>query len=766
MHCDNLEISYTVSEVFYNMKYTDLRDELRAFYSNGDKERSESFAEKCFSIMDSKYQNNMNIAQQKMLQYSVITEEFDPVIFKNSPFYYETGVLTSLSDGARIAKNYGHKQANAWVFNRNSNLFWIQNENLINRRRAQLQELFYLICGAFNDDSQHFCFNNRPILENGLKGIYEKAQKELVKTKNSDETDFLKAVCEGMLSIKRMAEKFSEKAEQMLIDETNEKCKSNLLRIASTAKIVPWEKPRNFYEALNTLAFMRKAIGSLEGVGPNTFGRLDMDLYPFYENDIKNGTLTKKEAYGLICHFLIIWDCHYDHDMKMIGYADHELENTYTLGGCDENGESLYNELTQMFLRVTREEHIIYPKIKCRFSATSPKEYMDEINISIVNGTSTVLFENDDAVIPALLRAGRTIGEARDYIVSGCWDIGTYQEKHDCGNYLNLLKPFEFAIHNLTDKMEKVNLKFDLYDDCKTFEDVYVVTLKNCEKLIKERIQITKEGGQILHRVDLLPIFSSTLENCLENHKDYSQNGAKYRDDYYYLFGFPNIIDSLLAIKELVFDKNLYTIKIFLNAVRSNWDGYEDMRLEAIHCHGWGDGSKESCGLAKRFNDDLFNICEKYEGGYGGKVNMGYLTYTEIRSWGERTLATPDGRKNGEYFAQGLTPSRLKKIPNVTDVINSMRFIDKTTMAANSVVNIILPNHISLDNCYAFLKTVAQSSIQALQLNCTTKEQLLDAQKHPEKYPNLIVRVTGFSAKFTSLSKEWQDEVISRNFYD
>ena len=145
---------------------------------------------------------------------------------------------------------------------------------------------------------------------------------------------------------------------------------------------------------------------------------------------------------------------------------------------------------------------------------------------------------------------------------------------------------------------------------------------------------------------------------------------------------------------------------------------------------------------------------------------MGHLTYTEIRFWGEKTLATPDGRRSGEYFSQGLTPSRLKRIPCVNDVINSLAALDPSTMAANSVVNIILPPKIPLDRCVAFLRACAGTAMQALQLNCTSREELLDAQKHPESYPDLIVRVTGFSAKFTSLSKEWQSEVITRNFYE
>jgi formate C-acetyltransferase len=451
--------------------------------------------------------------------------------------------------------------------------------------------------------------------------------------------------------------------------------------------------------------------------------------------------------------------------MIMQGYADHELENTYTLGGCDDNGEPLYNEITEIFLRVTREKRIIFPKIKCRFSKNSPKEYLDEINRSIVKGTSTVLLQNDDATIPALVRAGRPIKEARDYIISGCWGMVTNQEKYDHGSYLNLLKPFEFSIHDLSEKMEKTGLFVEVLDGCDCFEEVYQRTLRNCERLIDAKLNVTRGGGRIFHKVDRFPIFSSTLENCIENHKDFTMGGGKYNDDYQLMFGFPNIIDSLLAIKTLVFDSKKYTLTEFLGAVRSNFDGAEHILTDAKAAPGWGDGSEESMTLANRFNNDLYEICARKEGTYGGKVHMGHLTYTEIRWWGEKTLATPDGRKSGEYFAQGLTPSRLKRIPCVNDVINSMANLDGSTMAANSVVNIILPNNISAENCTAFLYAIAGSAVQSLQLNCTSREELLDAQKHPEKYPDLIVRVTGFSAKFTSLSPEWQEEVITRNFY-
>jgi formate C-acetyltransferase len=340
-------------------------------------------------------------------------------------------------------------------------------------------------------------------------------------------------------------------------------------------------------------------------------------------------------------------------------------------------------------------------------------------------------------------------------------------ESNDGGAYINLLKPFEFSIHNLTDKIKEVGIDFKLIDGAKSFEEIYDITIKNIELLLKERARVTRLGGNICDKVDPLPIFSSSINDCIKEGKDYTQGGAKYNDDHYLCFGLPNIVDSLLAIKELCFDQKVYSLEEFLTAVRNNWENAEVMRNRAISCSGWGDGKEQSINLAKRLNEDLFKIADTLIATRGCKVRIGHLTYTEVRWWGMRTLATPDGRTSGEYFAQGLTPSRLKKIPNVTDTINSLAGLDASLMAGNSVVNVMLSNsNITLDRLEGFMRAVAHSAIQSLQLNCVTKEQLLDAQIHPENHRDLIVRVTGFSALFTSLSPAWQDEFLTRNFYD
>ena len=745
------------------MAYETMRKELTGYYFAGTGERGEEFRARANAEMDACYREGMSALEMKALQYRVITEMFEPVLFYTSPFYYETGTMWAHCDGGRDFR--GFKHAGGWTFWKNKHRFKDQDPALYELSKKQQAELFYTT--MYHDTMQHFNFNNRPILAGGLRSLYERAEKELASATNSQERAYLEATMEAMLCLKRISEKFADKAEQMLKSAPDAAARENLLLIADTARRCPWEAPRTLYEAFNTLAFMRKCLGTLEGIGPNTFGRLDMDLAPFYDADIAAGRLTKEGAYDLVCKFLLTWDLHFDHDFKMVGYSDHELENTYVIGGCDLDGKPLYNDLTQMLLRATREETIIFPKIVCRFDESSPKEYLDEADLAVVSGTSTILYQNDSATIPALLRSGKPIEEARDYLITGCWAImSNGKEKIEDGTYVNILKVLEYTLHNRTDKMREVGMTFAPVDRAESFEEVYRIYCANVRVLFEERCRVWREGGQIWQKVDPLPIFSSTMEDCIGKHKDYTAGGARYRDSRFELMGFPNVVDSLLAIKKLCFDEKRYTLAEMLSAVRRNWEGFEEMRMDAIHTPGWGMGNEEADAFAARFNSDLYAMAQEMVGTYGGKVVIGHLGYTEIRWWGEKTLATPEGRKSGDYIAQGLTPSRLKRIPAVTSVIKSFTAIDASENAGNSVVNVILPNKTALAHCEAFLRATAKSGVQSLQLNCTSREQLLDAQKHPEKYPTLIVRMCGFSAKFTSLSPEWQQEVLTRNFYE
>lgn len=749
------------------MHTTLLQEELRAFYGDEINSRAKAFCERLEPMLDGACTPEMNGFARKALQYRTIAREAEPVLFRHSPFYHELGTMSNECDGAGDFR--GHSHAGGWNWRRFSHMFTDQDPGLAELRGRQGSERLYLICGPYCDTRQHFVFYYKPVFDGGLRSLYEKAQTQLAGAAPGREHDMLASACEGLLALKLLSEKFSAAAEARIPDAADADEAARLARIRDAAAYTPWNAPRTFYEALNTYAFIRTAVGALEGVGFNSFGRPDVDLLPFYEADLAAGRLTEGEAFGLIEDFLLTWDCHYDHDKPMVGYADHELENTYTLGGCDENGDPVWNSLTEMFLRATRDHKIIFPKIKARYSAVSPKAYLDACNEDVIRSTSSILYQNDDACIPSLVRDGFSLADARDYIVTGCWGLmtnGNLMDDH--GNYVNLLKAFEFSVHDRKDKEALVGIPFIAADEARSFEDLYRLTLENCRMLFRERNRMTHLGKPIWPEVDPLPLTSSSMTGCLESRRDLTDGGCKYHHEQYTCVGFPNIIDSLLAMKTLIWDRGEVTLGEYLKAVRANWEGYEPLRQKALKCAFWGDGGEESGRLAARFNHDLRESLGELKTLWGGgRVRLGHLTYTEIRFWAEQTLATPDGRRSGEYFSQGLTPSRLHRIDSVTDVIRSLAALDRSEMGSNNVVNIILPStRMTLGVCEAFLRAAADSALQCLQLNCVTREQLLDAQKHPENHKNLIIRVCGFSARFTSLSPEWQKEILSRNFYN
>jgi len=202
-------------------------------------------------------------------------------------------------------------------------------------------------------------------------------------------------------------------------------------------------------------------------------------------------------------------------------------------------------------------------------------------------------------------------------------------------------------------------------------------------------------------------------------------------------------------------------------AVRADWKGYESLRAEVLTMPHFGDNKPESNALAQRLHDDLYANTRDLKNERGGSFDMGYWVYREFKFWGDKMKATPDGRHAGDPLALGISPSRLRPISDITSAINSVASLDLTKCACISSMDILLPangvNPLLLDQ---FERAFAASKLQLLHLNCVNKEDLLDACKHPEKHQDLVVRVCGFSAKFVSLSPEWQDEFISRNIYE
>ncbi len=735
------------------MEFKALRDELSSFYKNELGGLHAACAERCQNALDGNISDALPAIEQKAMQYGIIAENLTPVLYRNTDFFAEVCAL-----GAIESPN----TPGVWTYKKNLAAYRERNASVLKEKNTCGDDLLYMFCGEFGDEMYHFAFENEKILRMGFGGIYETVCARLTETNlTQEQAAWLSALQSGLLAVKRVAERFSEYAASMA-KKCSDGDKAHYERIASLAARIPWEAPETFFEAFETVAFIQSVIPALEGGGLYSVGRLDVLLYDFYRRDISSGRLTQADAYRYICEFLLLYDLRIPHDMPE--QRDSLVNAVYTLGGCDEDGKPVFNELTELFLQADLEQDIIYPKIKCRFCASSPKAYLDRINKTLASGKSTLIYINDDALIPAFLRAGVNERDARGYSVLGCWEpvIPGCSNEH-CA-YMSLIKIFEHSVYG---GLKKDELPFSVKPlaGLKSFDEVLSVTLDNIRAVMDSRARVAVTARRHWSKTDPHLLLSSTLDDCIGRGRDITDGGARYNFDEIICAGLPNVIDSLLVIKELCFEKKKYRLDELLDTVRNNWDD-DTARSDALSCHFYGDESKESSSVAKLVTDSIAAHAQKLPSLWGGRVTVGYMLFMEMYWWAKGLRATPDGRRNGDYFSRGLTPSELHRISSVTAAINTCRFIDGAGIAANSVLNLTLPYTDAPPEVWeALVRQAAATGAGALQLNCATREELLDAKIHPERHKSLIVRVCGYSARFTSLPDHVQDEFLNRNIF-
>lgn len=366
----------------------------------------------------------------------------------------------------------------------------------------------------------------------GLSGVYDEAAEALTRCNTAEERDFVEAAIAGIKAIRHIGEKFTAEARRRLETETDADTIRCLQKIAETADRVPWNPPQTFYEGVAALAFMRKAIGSIEGYGYNSMGRPDLLLAPLMEKDRAAG-VSDAELYDLMCRFMLIWDCHVDHTKIMLGYSEYEYENAITIGGVDSDGNEVFNDVTKMFVESALELDLIYPKLMCRFGSASSDAYLKLISKPLLRSKNIFLFENDDTMIPAQMAAGYTLQQARNYVVSGCWDTAvTDYNKVSTGEYLNLLRAMEWSVHMPADRLTANHLTFRPITDAKSFDDVYDIFLANAAEVIRLKARLNAKGGTIWKEISPLCYISADGESAEKSARSVKRgNGLCARTD-------------------------------------------------------------------------------------------------------------------------------------------------------------------------------------------------------------------------------------------
>lgn len=705
-----------------------------------------------------------SVLELKTTQISMLAECFSPVVFRHSPFPSEMGL--------KSAEDYGSLPfaAGKWLRARNLHLLWDADPQLA-RQFTESRKACICETSSYYVDLDHHCFPCTNVLEKGLSHFYDKAIRLASEARDPEAKQFRECAAQCLLAVKKIAERFAAAAADLLPeagDEVERYCLSHL----AAAGDVPWRKPATFYEGLLTIWFLHEITPSIEGVAMGVIGHPDRMLYGLYQADLAAGRIDRQEAYDLISCFLCYLDNKQDFsknlkDLPIFG----EQCGALILGGCDEEGSPVCNELTELFLDAHHDLGLAYPKMQVRFCKDSPRALYDRFNREFLCGRNTLGFVNDEAVIRAQCLEGKRLEDVRKYVVGGCWEVTAEGCEHSAGAncYYNLAKAMNLSL--VPDPALEANAgeSFMPADGAGSFDEFYDIVMDNTTRSIRKMCAAIGKGGRGLSEAFPVPFLSSCMSDCLEKGRDYTAGGGRYNPHGLPFAGFATFLNSLLAVKHVCFVEKRHSLAEIAGAVRNNWENAEALRQELMAVpHHFGDGCEETTVFAQRVLDALATCTADIEDERGGRFQPALYNYhwTILGEWAKGTGATPDGRMDGGYVSQGMTPTRLTKADDVTTIFNACRLLDLSRFSAGSVLTLsLVRNGLDLDRLAALERNVLETGVEMFQMNCVNTGELEDAIRHPDAHRELIVRLYGYSAHFTKLAPQQQQEFVSRQLH-
>ena len=629
-------------------------------------------------------------------------------------------------------------------------------------------------------------------LKVGLKGIREEVDYEIENLKLSDpmrskKSAFLQASVITLDAACVFAQRYADEALRLAEIEDNLERKDELLHISEICRRVPLEPTQTFHEACQVTWFIHLLVCFEEGESHAAFapGRFDQYIYPYYKKSIESGEITQDSAAELI-------DCLWI-KFNEIGS---ELPQTITLGGTQIDGTIGDNELTILCMDSTERLWLVNPSLMLRYHDGTPASVMDRAGKLIKTGIGFPQLYNDDLMYRTMLYASVAEEDARDGVPGGCVELSIAGKTNPwVGNFFNLPKCLLLALNNGIDPTsgEQVGLQAGdlvadeippapftkggdnwelrpkrMVDSIRTFDDV-MNSYKRQVAYCMELMAASENSHDVAQaEVTPFPFLSSLVGDCIENGLDITEGGARYDFTEVQGVGIANVADSFAAIKKLVFQEGRISLNELVQAMNENFDNCENLRQMLLNdAPKYGNNEPFVDEIAKEVVDNFYEEVQKYDNPRGGKFIPGLLTWTLAEGFGSPTGATPDGRRNGEVFADSIGAAQGRDLEGPTALIESVTKIDYTPVVGGLSFNMkftptVLATEDSTRKMQSLIRTYFELGGMQLQINVIDKETLLEAQRFPEKYRNLIVRVSGWSARFTTLSKALQDDIISR----
>jgi formate C-acetyltransferase len=589
-----------------------------------------------------------------------------------------------------------------------------------------------------------------------------------------DKQEELRAMAVSADAVIAFARRHAAKARELAKAEKDSARKKELERIAEVCDWVPANAPRNFWEALQYYWFVHLAViteyNTWDSFNP---GRLDQHLWPFYEKGLADGTLTKENARELLQAFWVKFNN--QPAPPKVGVTAEE-SGTYTdfalinVGGLKEDGTDGVNELSYLILDVIEEMRILQPSSMVQISAKGPDAFLLRALRIVKTGFGQPSVFNTDAIVQELVRQGKRVQDARNGGASGCVEAGAFgKEAYILTGYFNLPKVFEVTLHNGVDPRtgKKIGLATGDPQTFRTFDELF----EAFRKQIRHFVDIKIRGSNVIEKLYATylpaPFLSVLIDDCVKTGKDYHAGGARYNTNYIQGVGMGTITDTLSAIKYNVYDHGHFTMKELIRALGQDFEGHDRLRQRVLNrTPKFGNDDDYADGLMMRVFESYFEAVDGRPTPRGGNYRINLLPTTVHVYFGKMTGATADGRKSGDAVSEGVSPVQGADRNGPTAVIKSLGKMDHVRTGGTLLNQKFTPQLLADDTGLRGVKDLVRSYFRLMghhiQFNVVTADTLREAQRYPEKYRDLIVRVAGYSDYFVDCSTELQDEIIRR----
>lgn len=744
--------------------------------------------------------------------YEWLEAEFDTVETRSAdPFYISEKTKQEL------------KEANAyWKGKTTSELAtsYMEPETLL-----AMEHNIFTPGNYFYNGVGHVTVKYGEVLAIGFSGIKAKAQAELDKLCLADgdyqkKSRFLEAVmisCDAAIEYARRYARLALKEAEECTDPVR---KRELLQIAQNCANVPEKGATGFYEACQSFWFVQQLL-QIESSGHSISpGRFDQYMYPYYQKDMEIGKITREFAQELMdCIWVKLNDLNKCRDAASAeGFAGYSLFQNLIAGGQNEEGIDVTNDLSFMSIQASMHVFLPQPSLSVRVWNGTPHEFLIRAAELTRTGIGLPAYYNDEVIIPSLMSRGLTLQDARDYNIIGCVEpqkSGKTEGWHDAA-FFNMCRPLELVFSNGIDKGVRIGPATGNVEDMTTFEQFYDAYKKQMDYAIQLLVNADNAIDMAHAERCPLPFLSSMVDDCMKVGKTVQEGGAVYNFTGPQGFGVANMADSLYSVKTLVYDEKKITMGELKEALATNYGkglGAEDVAAmtakiaNELKEAGKTIGEKEVAAILNtvvaaseapevkangerilklieevpKFGNDIPEVdafardvaytytepLQNYKNPRGGSFQAGLYPVSANVPLGAQTGATPDGRLAYQPVADGVSPSAGKDVNGPTAAANSVSRLDHYIASNGTLFNqkfhpSALSGRNGLENFVGLIRSYFDQKGSHMQFNVVSRETLLDAQKHPEQYKHLVVRVAGYSALFTTLSKSLQDDIIRR----